>query len=147
MASVGLGSSKPAWYFAAILGLGLGFVLTPLMTTMQMAAPHNLIALSSGAFICSRTFGASIALPISTSIFTAQMAKRLPAAVAKAVLPLGLSPEKLPLFIAGLRAEHIDAIAKIPGVTPQMIEVGHHAFQESFALSARRMWGFPLALS
>lgn len=147
MIGVDEGSSQEMWGLAVILGMGLGSVLTTLVTAAQFGTPPELISLSVGALLCVRTFGASISLPINNAIFNSQVKKYLGPGIAAAVLPLGLSPDVLGRFIEALSANNQAALAGIPGVTPQIIQAGAHALQAAYVSSFRIMWIMPLVLS
>ncbi|KAK7702842.1 hypothetical protein SLS64_009453 [Diaporthe eres] len=147
MIGVNEGSSKEMWGLAVILGWGLGTVLTSLVTAAQFGTPPELISLSAGALLCVRTFGASISLPINNAIFNSQIQKHLGPGITAAVLPLGLSPDVLGRFIEALSANNKAALARIPGVTPEIIQAGVHALQAAYVSSFRIMWIMPLVLS
>lgn len=147
MIGVDEGSSREMWGLAVVLGMGLGSVLTTLVTAAQFGTPPELISLSVGALLCVRTFGASISLPINNAIFNSQVKKYLGPGIAAAVLPLGLSPDVLGRFIEALSANNQAALAGIPGVTPKIIQAGAHALQAAYVSSFRIMWIMPLVLS
>lgn len=147
MIAVDEGSSEEMWGLAIILGLGLGAVLTSLVTAAQFGTPPQLISLSVGALLCVRTFGAAISLPINNAIFNSQIKKNLGPNIAAAVLPLGLSAEVLGRFIAALSANDQGALAKIPSVTPEIVQAGVQALKGAYVSSFRILWIMPLVLS
>lgn len=140
MIGVDEGSSKEMWGLAVILGMGLGTVLTCLVTAAQFGTPPELISLSVGALLCVRTFGASISLPINNAIFNSQIKKYLGPGIAAAVIPLGLSSGVLEQFIDALGANDQAALARIQGVTPEIIQAGVHALKAAYISSFRIMW-------
>lgn len=68
MASAGTGSSTAVWVYPMIIGLGIGFSLTCLVTIAQLSTPPKLIAITSGLLIAIRSFGGSIGLAICKSM-------------------------------------------------------------------------------
>jgi len=64
MATVGLGSAKAVWGYPVLLGIGLGWSLTYLVTAAQLSAPPQMIAVTSGILLAIRSFGGSTALAI-----------------------------------------------------------------------------------
>ena len=64
MASAGTGSSTAVWCYPIIIGLGLGFSLTCLVTIAQLSTPPALIAITSGLLIAIRSLGGAVGLAI-----------------------------------------------------------------------------------
>ena len=64
MASAGTGSSTAVWCYPIIIGLGLGFSLTCLVTIAQLSTPPALIAITSGLLIAIRSVGGAVGLAI-----------------------------------------------------------------------------------
>jgi MFS family permease len=146
MISVDASSTVTTWISALFLGLGLGTVLTPLTTAAQFSAPPQLIAMSTGALLCLRTFG-GILLPVNNAIFNSGLTKYIPANIAERVLPLGLPREQLGRFIAALSGHNQTAVEAIPGVTPSMVSAGLEGLQLAYVSSFRMLWILPLVLS
>lgn len=147
MISIDLGSSKAVWAYTLFLGLGLGGCLTLVVVAAQFSAPPALISLSSGLLIAFRSLGASVGLPVYGAIFNSQLTKKLPADIAAEVLPLGLSPNSLPSFIAALSASNHTALATVPGVTPEIIRAGAQGLKTAYLKSFRAINITALALS
>ncbi|KAK5059701.1 hypothetical protein LTR84_009584 [Exophiala bonariae] len=147
MLTLRLGDSKNVYGYPVFLGLGLGGCLTLVVVAAQFSAPPELLAIGSGALITARSFGAAICLPIANAIFSSQISKNLPHEIAEAVLPLGVSPENLGLFIQALSGHDSAVLGAIPGVTPQIIGAGAHALQHAYLLSLRPVHAFGLAVS
>ena len=140
MATATLDSSQATFAYPMFLGLGLGIVVSNLTTAAQLSAPPALIAIVSGLLAGIRSFGGSIALPIFNSIFNATFSKHVGSNVASGVIPLGLSPNLLPPFIAALSSGDQNALAAIPGVTPEIIAAGLHGLKLTFLISYRYVW-------
>ncbi|KAE9363866.1 MFS general substrate transporter [Stipitochalara longipes BDJ] len=147
MASVGPSSSIAAWVYPAILGLGIGWSLTCLVTVAQLSTPPSLIAITTGLLIAVRSLGGSIGLAIFTAIFNTALAKKLGPGIAKAVIPLGLAPVNIEAFITALANNDESALMTIPGVTPQIIGAGVQALKTAFAGSFREVWITAAALA
>lgn len=140
MATATLGSSKAVFAYPAFAGLGLGIAVANITTAAQLCAPPSLIAITSGLVAGIRSFGGSIALPIFNSIFNSTITKQIPAEIAAAVLPLGLSPDDLGRFIVALTSQDQQALEIIPGVTTSMIDAGHQGLATAYLLGFRYVW-------
>lgn len=68
------------------------------------------------------------------------MASELPSRLTKAVIPLGLPESSLPELIADIVAGDTADLAKVPGITPQIIGAAVSSFKEAFAASVRNVW-------
>ena len=75
-----------------------------------------------------------------SSIFNTAIAKKLPAYIANAVVPLGLPLSSLGAFITALSANDQAALMKVPGISPQIIGAGAHGLQEAYAKSLQGVW-------
>lgn len=155
MATTKLSSAAAVWVYPIFLGWGLTWSLTYIVTAAQLSAPPHLIAISSGIILSGRSFGGSVGLAICeyefldpwcvmltrtvTAIFNSKIS-HLGSNIAAAVLPLGFPPSELPGFIGALAGNDQAALAKIPGVTPQIIGAGVHALQTSYLSSFRGVW-------
>lgn len=140
MATATVGSSTAVWGYSVLFGLGLGIVLNALMTAAQLGTPPELITTASGLIISTRNLGGSIALAIYNALFTQQLSKNLNSRVPAAVLPLGLPPSSIGLFISVLTSGETAGLSNIPGVTGTIIQAGGHAVLESFAVGFRYVW-------
>lgn len=147
MATATLSSSTAVWVYPNILGFGLGFSLTCLVTAAQMSAPPALIAISSGLILATRSFGASISLAISQAEFSSTISSHLGADIAAAVLPLGFSPRYLPDLITALANNDQKAVATIPGISPQIIGAAVGGLKHAYLESFRPVWITAAALS
>jgi hypothetical protein len=105
--------------------------------------------------LTSRSLGGSVALPIYTAILNSILSKHLGPQIAERVLPLGLSPDNLTAFIGALASNDQQALASIPGVTPDIVSAGLLGYRTAYRLGFRGIWiaagavsavGFILAL-
>lgn len=60
--------------------------------------------------------------------------------VANAILPLGFSAAYLTDFITALQTRSQAVIEAVPGVTPEIIDVGTRAYQHVYVRSFRVVW-------
>ncbi|KEF54831.1 uncharacterized protein A1O9_09273 [Exophiala aquamarina CBS 119918] len=128
------------WGYPVILGVGLGFCLTALMTAAQFSAPIEHIAVCSGLMIGVRSLGGSVGLAIYNAIFNSALSTNLAPKIAAAVLPLGLPETSLGPFISSLTANNATAIAQIPGVNNEIIHAGGAALLDAFSVAFRYVW-------
>jgi hypothetical protein len=163
LATAGPTSSKPYWFYAVILGAGVGACLSALVTVAQLTTPKELISITSGLLIAMRSFGGSIGLAICTlfssllymhvqellltlnssldnAIFTNKLTNNLGKKIAAAVLPLGLPASSLPAFITDLANSDSTDLVTIPGVTGEIIGAGVGALKEAYTIAFRYVW-------
>ena len=129
--------STRACIFAGLAGIGFGAPLILIIAGIQFAVPHRLIATATALAIASR----AVASAVSTAVFAAVLNDRLKpniiSDVSKAVLSHGLPPSSVEAFIEALSAEDTDALMKIQGVTPAIIQAGIMALKGAFADALR----------
>ncbi|ETN42313.1 uncharacterized protein HMPREF1541_01467 [Cyphellophora europaea CBS 101466] len=147
MATTTLSSANAVWGYPVLLGIGLGWSLTYLITAAQLSAPPELIAITSGILLSIRSLGGSIGLAIYTAIFNSSISTKISSEVPAAVIPLGLPPQSVGAFIGALSANDEAAFSEIPGVTPEIIASGIHALQEAYLQSFHRVWTAAAVLS
>jgi hypothetical protein len=75
-----------------------------------------------------------------TTIFHSKLNSGVPERVARAVLPLGLSPSSLDALIHDLLKGATHQIAEIPGVTPEILAASNQAYKEAFVDAVRGIW-------
>ena len=140
MATATVGSNRAVVGYPVIFGAGLGICLNILMTAAQFGTPPELIATASGLMIGVRSLGGSVGLAIYNAIFTHTLSANLASKVPGAVLPLGLPPSSLGLFISAMTSGQTDALNKIPGVSASIIQAGGNAVKEAFCVAFRNVW-------
>jgi hypothetical protein len=64
MATSTLSSVTAVWGYPVVLGVGLGWSLTYLVTVAQLGTPPHMIAVTSGILLSIRSFGGSVGLAI-----------------------------------------------------------------------------------
>ena len=84
---------------------------------------------------------------IDQAEFSSGLNTHLGADIAAAVLPLGLAPRALPAFIGALAGNDQAALARIPGVTGEIIGAGVQGLQQAYLSTFRIVWITAAALS
>ncbi|KAG9665024.1 hypothetical protein KCU95_g6703, partial [Aureobasidium melanogenum] len=135
-----LQSSTAVWAYPVFLGLGLDAAISNVTTIAQLSAPPALIAVTSGLIAGVRSFGGSVALPIFNSVYKSTSSKHIGPNVIAAVVPLGLPKSSLQALAEALAANNAEAVAKIPGMTPQITAAAEMAVKRTFLLSYRYVW-------
>jgi hypothetical protein len=128
------------WGYAVFAGLGLGSVIPTFMMAAQMSTPPDLISLASGLDIVARPIGGVIGLAVNTAIFNSAMSKEVPARIAAATLPLGLSASSLGDLIHALTSNDSVALAEISGATPDIIQAAGGALMSAYHIAFRNCW-------
>ncbi|KIX06978.1 uncharacterized protein Z518_04954 [Rhinocladiella mackenziei CBS 650.93] len=128
------------WGYMVVLGAGLGLLLTTLVVAAQFSTPPGLIAITSGLVLAVRSLGASTGLVIFQAVFSAGFSKNLAPKIAAATLSLGMPETSLAPLIGGLTSGDTAAVAKIPGVTPEIIAAAGLALQETYHLAFSYVW-------
>lgn len=141
MATVKPGLSANAlWGYPVMGGLGIGCITTAIFVAAQLSVGGELIALGTGLVAASRALGGMIGLVVNNAIFNGALNKKIPPEVAAVVLPLGLKPSNLASFITALTAGNTQALTKIPGVTPAMIDVAAKALKQAYSVAFSNVW-------
>jgi hypothetical protein len=132
--------STRALIFAGLAGIGIGAPVILIITGVQLSTPHRLIATATAVTTSAR----AVAVTVSTAIFAAALNTRLdkdvPAYTTKAALASGLPASSIPAFIEALTSGYTAAVAKVPGVTPMIIESAVAALRQAFVDSTRVVW-------
>lgn len=126
--------------YAVLSGSGLGIVLTNVLVAAQLGTPPDMISLSSGLPIATRSLGGAVGFAINNAIFNSSLQKELPSKIAAAVLPLGFNPKELGALIGAMASQNQAAVGGIPGITPQIIGAAASALEEAYRLSFRKLW-------
>ncbi|KIX04881.1 uncharacterized protein Z518_05752 [Rhinocladiella mackenziei CBS 650.93] len=142
-----------------VLGLAAYVVFAALMTTLTpgsnkkaswgyatlgafrtMATPRDMISVTTGLLTAARGLGGSVGTAINGAILNNTLKKNLATNITQAVLPLGFPAQELGTFIADLTSGNIVDLQSIPGITPEIIAAGSHAFSEAYALAFKNTW-------
>lgn len=128
------------WAYPILAGIGLGVLLPTLVVIAQLSTPRDLISIASGLLISTRAFGGTIGLAIYNAIFNSTLSSNIPTKIASVVLPLGLPSTSLGALISALTANDEEALANVPGITPQMIPVAGAALMDAYSVAFRNIW-------
>jgi hypothetical protein len=139
---VGLSTIEPSQSAHAIglsvlVGLGFGAPLILAVTGVQLSTPHRFLATATACTTSARAIAGAVFSVIDTAAFNARINKYLPQYVATAASGAGLPHSSLPGFIEALSSGDSAALAKVPGVTPNIIAQGARALQQAYADSIR----------
>ena len=125
--------STNAIIFSGLAGLGFGGPLVLIIAGVQLSTPHELIATATAIMTSSR----AVSTTLFTAIYAAALNMRLdmyvPDYVAPAALRAGLPKTSLAMFVKALAGDDAAALAKIPGVTPTVIQAGVVALKQALA--------------
>lgn len=110
------------------------------MVVAQLGTPPQLIAEASALILATRSLGATVGLAIENAIFNSVFTTEIPKKIAAAVIPLGLPPTSIRGLIGALTTQNEAALAKIPGVTPEIIGAAGGALLQSYSDSFRYCW-------
>ena len=147
MASLNLSTRKNTLGYAVFFGLGLGTALNALVVVAQLSTPPELISITTGLMIATRSFGGTVGLSIYTAIFSSTLTRDLPAKVASATIPLGLESSYLSELLGALTTSNTAALAKIPGISAKILEAAGLAVKQSYAIAFRYVWVSAAAFS
>ncbi|KAM0789205.1 hypothetical protein ACM66B_000050 [Microbotryomycetes sp. NB124-2] len=124
--------------FNGIGGLGFATPLILLMTLVQLSTPPLFIGVASALVISVRTLGGVVGLAIADAIYGSRTNTQIPAAIAKAAMPLGLPPTSIgPLIVSFF--SHSDP-SKVPGATGPIIGAAFAAAKQTQADAYRIVW-------
>lgn len=126
--------------YALFLGLGLGTALNTLVVVAQLSTPPELISITTGLMLATRSFGGTIALSIYTAIFSNEMTTGLPAKVAAATIPLGFDPSHLGQLIGAMTSHNETAIGLIPGISPSILQAAGGGILDAYSVGFRYVW-------
>ncbi|KAL0475049.1 major facilitator superfamily domain-containing protein [Neurospora intermedia] len=129
----------PTWGYAVLLGSALGTTLTTLVTVAQLSTPPELISVASGLIISIRSLGGTVGLAVYNALFH-DVVKNLGNNVGKVVVPKGISPDDVEMFVTALEARDQKMLGTISGVTADIIEAGAIALQDTFVVAFRHVW-------
>ena len=121
-------------------GLGFGAPLILIISAVQLAPPHHLIATATAVVTSSRAVAASSFTAIYGATLTSGISSKLPAYIAEAAIKAGLPATSVPAFVGAIASKDVAAIPTIPGVTPEIIGAGVAAAQQALADSFRNIY-------
>ncbi|KEZ40255.1 hypothetical protein SAPIO_CDS8730 [Scedosporium apiospermum] len=128
------------WGYIVLAGAGMGAILTNLPVVAQMATPAEMISVTTGILMSSRSLGGVVGLAINNALLNAALVKNLSRKVAAAVMPLGFPATGLAQLIPALESGNQQVIAQVAGVTPEIAAAGGLAVLDSYVLAFRHAW-------
>lgn len=123
--------------FAAVAGIGFGSPLILIITGVQLSTPHSLIATATAVTTSSRAVAATVFTAIYAAALNTGLTSKIPNYVANAGAAAGLPAASIPAFVGALATNDPEALAAVPGISPQIIGLGVAALKEAFADSLR----------
>ncbi|KAL6245159.1 hypothetical protein RBB50_007934 [Rhinocladiella similis] len=140
MATSSLSSTGANWGYQTILGSALALVLNPVVACAQLSAPPEFISITSGLIAGIRSLGVTLGVAVYSAIFHSRFSSLMPSKVSQAALQNGLPEASLPALILALVGGQPDQLAKIPGVTTEIIGAAVHALKEAYLGSFHSVW-------
>lgn len=142
---VGLATIQPndstrAIIFAGLAGIGFGAPLVLVIAGVQLSTPHHLIATATALTTSARAVSATVFTAIYSATLTTRLASYIPSYIAEAALAAGLPPSSVMAFVGALAGNNPAALAKVPGVTPAIIEAGVAGIKQAFADGIRAVY-------
>lgn len=123
--------------FAALAGIGFGAPLILIISGVQLSTPHHLIATATAVTTSSRAVAATVFTAVYAAAFRGRLGTKLPAYIAAAAQEAGLPPSSLEAFVGAFATNNKPALAKIAGVTPDILTAAVAALKQAFADSLR----------
>ncbi|KAH7216061.1 major facilitator superfamily domain-containing protein [Fusarium oxysporum] len=128
------------WIYPILPGIALPSIVPLSMVSAQFATTPELIALTSAIMISIRSLGGSIGLAINNAVLHNALNKELPKNIAEAALPLGLPASSLPALIQGLASQNKQAVAAVPGLTPEIAQAAVLGMKKAYLIAFRNAW-------
>lgn len=127
---------------ATIDSFGIGALVVPSLTLALYACPDKYIGTTAALSLSVRFLGGSIGTAIYYNIFHSKIQTLLPQYVGQAAVAAGLPQDELVPFITALSSPEgaAQALAKIPGVTQDIIQQGALALRWAYADSLKYVW-------
>ncbi|KAG8425490.1 hypothetical protein J3458_002185 [Metarhizium acridum] len=121
--------SLGTWFFAGVSGIGFGGPLILIITGIQLATPHVLIATATALAVTTRAVSVAVFTVILSIAFTERLQPNIVSQVSTTALKAGLPAPSVVVFVAALAAKDMAALRYIQGVTPQIIAAGIQALR------------------
>ena len=131
------GDSISAMAFAGVSGIGFGGPLILAVTGAQLTTPHRLIATATACTTSSRAVAAGIFTAIFAATFNSHYSSNLPEYVANSAKEGGLPVEFIPAFTQAIINKNTTGLNEIPGIGPEIIDLGMQAVKQATADSIR----------
>ncbi|KAJ6076990.1 siderophore iron transporter [Penicillium canescens] len=141
LATVKIDTPRYAFYiFPLLSGIALVSIVPLSMVSAQLTTSPELITLASALMTTVRSLGGAIGLAINNAVLNDTLNKELPEKVGAAALSLGLPSSSLPELINALATQSKNAVAAVPGVTPEIAQAAVVAMKEAYLSAFRNAW-------
>lgn len=128
------------WIFPILPGIAVVSVVPIAMVSAQLTASPELITLASALVTAVRSLGGAIGLAINNAVFNGTLNRELPKKVGAAALSLGLPSSSLAELMTALASQSTNAVAKVPGVTPEIAQAAVAAMKRAYLDAFRGAW-------
>jgi len=123
----------------SLASFGVGGVLVPAATVAMIVTPDAVITTAAALSLSIRTVGGSIGYSIYYNIFATKLTQQLPSYIAEYAVKAGLPLTSAELFV-GTFLTQPDAIADVPGFTPQVLAGAMKGSQWAYSQSLKYVW-------
>ena len=123
-----------AFVFLGQVGFGWAQYLS--IAYVQFGTDQVELGIAGGLAGVARFAGGAIAISVYTTVLTNSQSKAAADLIPKAVVAAGLSPDAVPDLLAALPLGAA-ALAKVPGITDQIIAAAGAAFQQTYVVGLR----------
>ena len=118
---------------------GVGGVLVPAATIAITVAPDTVIATTVALSLTVRAIGGSIGYAIYYNIFINKLTPKLPVKISEYAIAAGLNPKNAELFVTTYLTAPAE-IAKVPGVTAEIITAAGIGSRWAYSESLKYVW-------
>lgn len=127
---------------ATLDSFGIGAIIVPSLTLALYACPDAYIGTTAALSLTTRFLGGSIGTCIFYNIFNSEIKTKLPTYISRAAVQAGLPQDNIMAFVQAITSpkDPAGAAAKVPGVTPSIIQAGALAARWAFADSLKYVW-------
>ncbi|EXJ94996.1 hypothetical protein A1O1_00114 [Capronia coronata CBS 617.96] len=116
-----------------LAGFGFGAPLILIISGVQLATPHRLIATATAVTTSSRAVAATVFTAIYSAALNSRLDTNIPKQVGAATLQAGLPASSIGAFVTALVANDRAALGAVPGVSSDIVSVGVVALKQAFA--------------
>lgn len=136
-ATVEPSDNTPVIVYSGLAGLGFGAPLILIIAAVHLSTPYHLIATATAVTTSTRAMAGTIFTAIYYVAGNHRLTEYIPSYVTKAALGAGLPPTSLPALIGAVVTNNVEALPKIPGITPVIIGAALTALKQAFADAVR----------
>ena len=126
-------------------GYGVGGIIIPAAVILTIVSPDENIALVTAVTISIRLIGGAIGYAVYFNVLQQKVTKVLPTNVAENAVMAGLPLGEVIPFVEAFAAADAAAIAKIPGITPAILEAAQIGVSQSYAYGFKYVYLISIA--